>query len=203
MAASPESRRISPATGKVDRGLRALTLAAVAATFVLIVVGGIVRVTGSGLGCPDWPTCHGYLIPPPGREPWIEFSHRLVAGVVSVLVAAIVVAAWRSYRSHPAILRPALAAAGALIVQILLGAVTVVLELPPLAVWIHLGTALLVFACLIVVATNARLAGEIPRIEARLRSRILALALASAISILVLTLLGATVVNTGASLACP
>ena len=157
MAASPESRRISPATGKVDRGLRALTLAAVAATFVLIVVGGIVRVTGSGLGCPDWPTCHGYLIPPPGREPWIEFSHRLVAGVVSVLVAAIVVAAWRSYRSHPAILRPALAAAGALIVQILLGAVTVVLELPPLAVWIHLGTALLVFACLIVVATNARL----------------------------------------------
>ncbi|HKZ85102.1 MAG TPA: heme o synthase [Anaerolineae bacterium] len=220
MAASPESRRISPATGKVDRGLRALTLAAVAATFVLIVVGGIVRVTGSGLGCPDWPTCHGYLIPPPGREPWIEFSHRLVAGVVSVLVAAIVVAAWRSYRSHPAILRPALAAAGALIVQILLGAVTVVLELPPLAVWIHLGTALLVFACLIVVATNARLVewsdgqvversdgrmaeGAGGRIEARLRSRILALALASAISILVLTLLGATVVNTGASLACP
>jgi protoheme IX farnesyltransferase len=194
---------INPAAGTVSRGFRALTLAAVAATFVLIVVGGIVRVTGSGLGCPDWPTCHGYLIPPPGREPWIEFSHRLVAGVVSLLVAAIVVAAWRSYRSDPAILRPALAAAGALIVQILLGAITVVLELPPLIVWIHLGTALLVFACLIVVATNARLAGEIPRIGARLRSRNLALALASAISILFLTLLGATVVNTGASLACP
>ncbi|HET7088805.1 MAG TPA: heme o synthase [Anaerolineae bacterium] len=204
---------ISPAAGTVGRGFRALTLAAVAVTFVLIVVGGIVRVTGSGLGCPDWPTCHGYLIPPPGREPWIEFSHRLVAGVVSVLVAAIVVAAWRSYRSDRAILRPALAAAGALIVQILLGAITVVLELPPLIVWIHLGAALLVFACLIVVATNARMAGGWSsgqvvgwsggRMEARLRSRILGLALASAISILVLTLLGATVVNTGASLACP
>ena len=219
MAVSPEgSRRIGPA-GSVGRGFRALTLAAVVATFVLIVVGGIVRVTGSGLGCPDWPTCHGYLIPTAGREPWIEFSHRLVAGVVSVLVAAIVVTAWRSYRSDPAILRPAVAAACALIVQIFLGAITVFLELPPLIVLIHLGTALLVFACLIVVATNARLVGWSDgrvvewsngrmvgeaggRMEARLRSRILALALACAISILILTLLGATVVNTGASLAC-
>ena len=186
-----------------SRAFQNLTLAAVAATFVLIVVGGVVRVTGSGLGCPDWPTCHGYLIPPPGREPWIEFSHRLAAGVVSVLVAAILVTALRSYRSDRAIRLPALAAVGALAAQIALGAVTVVLELPPLIVWIHLGVALVVFAFLVVVATNARLGGGALEMDARRRSRALSLSLASAISIYVLILLGATVVNTGASLACP
>ena len=186
-----------------SRAFRNLTLAAVAATFILIVVGGVVRVTGSGLGCPDWPTCHGYLIPPPGREPWIEFSHRLAAGVVSVLVAAILVTALRSYRSDRAIRLPALAAVGALAAQIALGAVTVVLELPPLIVWIHLGVALVVFAFLVVVATNARLGGGALEMDARRRSRALSLSLASAISIYVLILLGATVVNTGASLACP
>jgi heme A synthase len=64
------------------------------ATYLLIVVGAIVRSTGSGLGCPDWPLCHGQLLPPPNVAAMIEFSHRFSAAIVSALMLAMVAAAW-------------------------------------------------------------------------------------------------------------
>ena len=68
------------------------------------------RATGSGLGCPDWPTCHGGIVPPQEQEALIEFSHRFVAALVGVLVIATAVFAWRHFRGTPAVLWPALAA---------------------------------------------------------------------------------------------
>src|SRR5690242_18929753 len=56
--------------------LRRLALATAIGTYLLIVVGAIVRSTGSGLGCPDWPLCNGGFVPPPQITAWIEFSHR-------------------------------------------------------------------------------------------------------------------------------
>ena len=184
------------------RAFRTLTFLATIATFVLVVVGGVVRVTGSGLGCPDWPLCYGQVLPPPQVESIIEFSHRAAAGVVSLLVVGMAAWAWRSYRTDRAIFLPALAAVGALAVQILLGAITVVYELPPLIVWVHLGTALAIFACVVTVATNVWRAPRPLSLDSQWQSRALSLAAASAISIYILVLLGATVVNTGASLAC-
>ena len=77
-----------------------LAAAAAAATYALIVFGGIVRITGSGMGCgDDWPLCDGRLIPPMDLETMIEYGHRLAAAAVSVLVVLLAALAWWPGRS--------------------------------------------------------------------------------------------------------
>ena len=125
---------------------RFVTLAWIAAAcvYLLIALGFVVRITGSGLGCGNhWPLCNGLLFPPvsdPGAV--IEWSHRLVAGIVSVLIVALAVLDWR--RSVTLV--------GLLVIQIALGAVTVKTELQPLMVILHLATAMLLLAALTVAA---------------------------------------------------
>src|SRR6266404_1449689 len=123
-----------------------VTLAWVAAVcaYLLIVLGAVVRISGSGMGCGDhWPLCNGHLFPPLNEIPTvIEWSHRLVAGLVSILVAGLVVLDWR--RTWPAL--------ALLILQIILGAVTVKTGLTPAMVILHLATAMLLLAALITAA---------------------------------------------------
>src|SRR5438093_4775741 len=109
---------------------RALTLATLAWTFVLVVVGVVVRVTGSGLGCPDWPLCHGDPIPPLEPAALVEYSHRLSAALSILLIGVTGVVAWTRYRAERQILTLATAAAALVVAQSLLGAITVILELP-------------------------------------------------------------------------
>src|SRR5258706_5579518 len=125
---------------------RFVTLAwsAAACAYLLIVLGAIVRISGSGMGCGDhWPLCNGHLFPSLRDIPTvIEWSHRLVAGVVSILVVALVVLDWR--RAWPAL--------ALLILQVILGAVTVKTGLTPVLVILHLATAMLLLAALILAA---------------------------------------------------
>ena len=121
-------------------------------TYLLIILGAIVRITGSGLGCGDhWPLCNGKLLPPLDLPTMIEYGHRLAAAAVSVLVTALAVYAWwlRQGAGSPkgvpdgpgerfAPDRTAYVALGLLVVQVLLGAVTVKLSLPPWTVILHL-----------------------------------------------------------------
>lgn len=136
----------------VNRSFRRLALVTVGLIYVLIAVGAVVRVTESGLGCPDWPTCHGGLVPPPEQTAVIEFAHRLVAGVGGLFIVLTAVIAWRYYRRVRWIAGPALATVALVPAQYLLGAVVVATELEPLAVVVHLGMALLIFASALILA---------------------------------------------------
>src|SRR5437667_11167294 len=136
---------------------RFITLAWIAAacTYLLIVLGAVVRISGSGLGCGDhWPLCNGRLFPSLNDIPTvIEWSHRLLAALVSVLVLALAALAWRGARSLEPGARGAAYTAGVLLViQVLLGAVTVKTGLTPVMVILHLATAMLLLGSLIAAA---------------------------------------------------
>ncbi|HET7771207.1 MAG TPA: COX15/CtaA family protein [Chloroflexota bacterium] len=109
----------------------------------MIVAGATVRVTGSGLGCPDWPTCHGQLLPPLEFTAIVEYTHRLLGAMTSAFILAVPFSGLMSRRERRFLI-PALALPALLALQIALGALVVRLELDPLAVLIHLGFALLI-----------------------------------------------------------
>ena len=129
---------------------RATLLLGLAAAIAQVALGGVVRVTGSGDACPDWPLCHGQVIPPFDLNIWLEFSHRLSASALGVLV---LIAGWLAWRQAPKaeISLPATLAALVLVVAAaLLGGLTVLTELAWWARLIHLVLAELVVACLAV-----------------------------------------------------
>ena len=134
---------------------RYLTLATLVGVFALIVLGGVVRITESGLGCPDWPLCHGRIIPPFDAATLIEYSHRLVASVVGLLVLATLIVAWRHYRSRAWIFRPALFGLVMVIGQSALGGAAVLTELESYIVMIHMAMAQALLACFALVHLDA------------------------------------------------
>lgn len=116
---------------------RALAIATALATWALVAVGGMVRVSESGLGCPDWPLCDGRVVPASQKEPIIEYTHRATAGVVIVLL--LLTAAWglRWRASRRDVALPFALALLLVPVQALLGAIVVWLELPDRLVGVH------------------------------------------------------------------
>ena len=179
------------------KAFRALSVATALVTYALVVLGGVVRVSGSGLGCPDWPLCHGRLLPPLELHSIIEYSHRTTASLASTLIVATALVAWLALRRRRDILIPATVAVGLLGVQVVLGAITVVLELPPIIVLAHLGTAIALLGAVCVTATAAILTGPgecDPVAVWRARG--------AAAGTFVLILSGSLVVGSGASGAC-
>ena len=135
---------------------RRLTGATILATFVLILIGGIVRVSDSGLGCGaagsgthGWPLCEGGVIPAGSSESVIEFSHRIAATVVVVLIAALIFHAWRRLRTHTWLVRGSIAAGVLVLGQAVLGGLTVEEGLHEYLVAGHLGLAMLLLGLLI------------------------------------------------------
>ena len=182
--------------------LRRLAWGAAGLAFGLVVLGGVVRISGSGLGCGDhWPRCNGHWLPPLSDiRTVIEFSHRWVAALVSVLVLAVAAVAWLRHRADRALVGLATTALGLLILQVLLGAVTVKLKLPPWVIITHLANAMLLLAVLIVLALRARAGGAAPIPLARHRDHHLVHLVA--LFGFVVILFGAQVANFGAGLLC-
>ena len=185
---------------------RGLTLATVLSTFALVVLGAVVRVTGSGLGCPDWPLCHGGVLPPLDSQAIIEYTHRVVASfLVGPLVLATFVGAWLAFRQVRWLVIPATVALLLLLAQAILGGVTVVNELPGGVVAAHLALGEALLACLILVSVvanrGALLLSSGQRPEGK-PDRFPFLMLAAGVGIYLLLLSGSYVTMTGATGAC-
>jgi len=150
-------------TADLARFRRLVTLTIVA-TFVLILIGGIVRVSDSGLGCgpagsgtQGWPLCEGGVLPAASAESVIEYSHRIAAGVVSVLMLLVAWRAWRTLRPYRWIVGLSVTAGILVLAQAGLGGVTVEEGLHEYLVAAHLGLAMIFLATLF---TLRRLASQ-------------------------------------------
>jgi len=146
---------------------RRLALVTVLATFCLIVLGGVVRVSDSGLGCGPggsgfhgWPLCRGDVVPGLDLNAIIEYAHRVTASLVGLAILALAALAWRASRrgggAHPRLVRASLAAAALVIGQGLLGAATVEGNLDEALVATHLGLAMLLLALVLYIWRGSR-----------------------------------------------
>ena len=122
---------VSTTSGKPSTGVSAhrffvpLLFVTLVSTFILIIIGGIVRVTDSGLGCPGWPLCYGKVVPPMEKHAIIEYTHRLFASIVSVLIIAIAGMSWAFYTRYKAVLYLGISLILLPVLQIALGSITV------------------------------------------------------------------------------
>jgi len=162
--------------------------------YLQIALGGVVRVTGSGLGCPDWPLCHGRPYPAPDVHSIIEYSHRTVGTITGVLLIVTVVAAWVVFRRvRPVVAWVATASLVAIAAEGALGGVVVANELAPWLVLIHLALAMIILGCVLATAILSLPASS------GIRDRVGPVA-AAATYLLMLT--GSTVVASDADEAC-
>ncbi|MET1231771.1 MAG: heme o synthase [Candidatus Limnocylindrales bacterium] len=175
-----------------------LALLTAIATYVLVVWGGVVRVTGSGLGCPDWPLCYGQVLPPfDDGNAWIEWIHRTLAAVVGLLVFGVWVGALLYHRRR-AIVLPATAAVVLTGFQAYLGKITVETGNSGESVTAHLAMAMIVLAALIHIAVRVHYPAVLPPRGAPQRFTLLAVF--AAMSTYALMLFGSQVTATASAL---
>ncbi len=140
--------------------LAALTLGT---AIVLVTVGVIVRATDSGLGCPDWPLCHGQLLPPlDDPKAWIEWIHRTIAAIIGFQILALAIVAWRDHRGQPTLLWSSVGAVALVGFQAWLGRETVRLGNSGESVTAHLAAAMLLVGLLVFVTVRAGFTARLP-----------------------------------------
>lgn len=148
-SASPsDGERRAPVT---SLGFRRFAWSTLGAVFLLVVLGGIVRVSDSGLGCgpggsglKGWPLCNGRLIPGLDVNHVLEYSHRTVASTVGFMTIILFVWAWRRHRDQTAIVKLAGGAVALVVFEGVLGGATVEYDLHETLVAIHLGIAMFI-----------------------------------------------------------
>ena len=184
--------------------LKLLSIVTLISAFSQVALGGYVRSSESGLGCPDWPLCHGQLIPPMEFHTLVEYSHRLNASLLMLFVIALFVLCWVRYRDEKSILILSGSAVGLVVSVAILGGITVLTEL---AWWVRLilltlaelligtivGVVWLAFSPKVLNSANLRPINT-PKWKAKLWF--------IAIGLLLLIVSGSYMVGTGAGSAC-
>ena len=182
---------------------RVLAVAALISAFAQVTLGGIVRVTGSGLGCPDWPLCHGQIIPPFEFATLLEYSHRLSASLLGVLVLATTLVVILRYRSNRWGMNSVVAALGLVLIAAALGGATVLTELAWWLRLLHLGIAEgAVAALVIIVVVSWRVGLKQTGPDAGMGAGRGKLVVAALIGVFLLILSGSYIVGVGYGSSC-
>jgi len=147
-----------------------VALTTVGATIFLIFIGGLVRASGSGLGCPDWPTCFGHWIPPTTSaqlpagydttqfnvfKTWTEYINRLIGVSIGLLITATCILSFRYRKSKPSVLYSSATAFVMVIIQGWLGGRVVETGLNAWLITIHMFLAMLIMVTLIYAVFKA------------------------------------------------
>ena len=147
-----EPATASTAPGRAATWIRPLAVASLVVNILIVLTGGVVRLTASGLGCPTWPRCtdesfvpHGAL----GIHGAIEFGNRMVTFLVAAVAIATFVVAWRLGR--PSVVRLALILGLGVPAQALIGGITVLTDLNPWVVAFHLLVSLAMIGVAVVL----------------------------------------------------
>jgi protoheme IX farnesyltransferase len=171
-------------------GFQKLALACLVATYVMVVIGVIVRSTGSGMGCPDWPLCNGQVVPAVGdTAAWLESIHRWWGVLIGFLALGLVASALRTQRATRSVVIGSLAGLGTVGFQAYLGKLTVDMGNSAETVLAHLATALILLGTFLFVFVRSRFPALLPVLATSIRVPLLAAF--SALAVFAVMLLGA------------
>jgi heme a synthase len=131
-------------------------LVSLVALTLIVLTGAAVRLSGSGLGCPDWPRCYGHAYPPLRTHALIEFSNRVVSGFVGLVTVAVAVLAWRRRPLRRDLKWLALSLPLGVAAQAVLGGYTVENKLAPGFVMAHFALSMLILVAAATLAWRAR-----------------------------------------------
>jgi len=186
----------------IKSGYKYLSVSTLLSAFAQITLGGFVRTSESGLGCPDWPLCYGQIIPPMDFHTWVEWSHRLNASVLMMLVFTLCFFTVIQYKNIRILKNFSVTNVILVIITAILGGITVITELAWWVRLIHLALAQSLIACLTVMTWYSFSMPHINKIEhfedPKWRSKIIIM-----ITLIYLLMIsGSYMVGMGASSAC-
>ena len=130
------------------KAFRALSLIGAIVAFALAMLGSWTRINAAGMTCPDWPACRGAVVPVLQGGVVLEWTHRLLALILTLVVIGVIVAGLRVSKRISGVRALLLALAATMVIQVLLGGVTIFAANSPPSVTLHWGTAMLLLASL-------------------------------------------------------
>lgn len=178
---------------------RWLAWATAVMTLGVITLGGTVKAYGAGLACPDWPLCFGRLIPPLDGLVLLEWGHRLAVSILSVLSLVTAVAGLRAREGRGLWAWGSVVALGLLVLQAVLGGMTVIFKLNPFVDAMHMAVGTAFFSTWVVLAVSASLA---ERVAVGPRPRLWLVPLVAALAAWATMVAGSFTKAAGAGLAC-